>query len=576
LLRSRQTVAAAALGGLTILLLMAFRTLEQTGDSLTYATAIKTGDLLFHPHHLLFSPLARLVFLTLTGVGLPVDGILAGQIHNAAWAAVAVVGLFFLTRRWTGSSLLAGAAALALLSCQGFLLFASQVEVYIPTLGCAALLLLSLEWHGTRPRRLALIIALFSLLILYHQSNVLFCLPLAAFFLLQEKQRGLRTAAGVIGAAGALVLAIYIGAYLVQGSNPSPSGFVQFCLRYALLEQWAAPGNLSSPGVLSAMTAQVEALALIPGAARQGAGYLMGILVLGVVAWNLAMPARQPASRPRRALLAIWLLAYHAFFIWWQPGQDEFFIITLLPLILLMVLMVNDLARLSARSWVRPALAGALLLAAGALTFRHVEGTLLPRHKSRGPAYLEAARLHAMAPPGCIMVTQRQVVYSLRYDFDVRPEQSHNLLRAQRIFLYERQMDAPVLPSRACVVLPVAGLAPGRLAYEKPAQWLDFLRWILRVTPDPEGAGLTAAATELAEDSAGALYVLQPGSREPVANLHALCRRLDALYSQGPRPAFSGFTTWLEATTSRLRRAGVPLPQLRPEAGAAQSSSPPT
>ncbi|MCZ6833605.1 MAG: hypothetical protein O7F11_07655, partial [Acidobacteria bacterium] len=294
MLKSRQTLLAAGLGALTIFLLMAFRTLEQTGDSLTYATAIKTGERLFHPHHLLFSPLARLVFLALQGLGLPVDGILAGQIHNASWAAVAVVVLFYLTRRWTGSMLLATAASLVLLSCQGFLLFASQVEVYVPTLGCAALLLLILDSGGDAPptpARLAMSIAILSLLIFYHQSNVLFCLPLATFFIWREKKRGLRTSALVIGLAGFLVLTVYIGAYFVQVPDPSPSGFGRYCLRYALMEQWGAPDNVSSQGVLSAMAAQAEAVALIPRGTRQGAAFLVGILVFAMAAWNITLAA---------------------------------------------------------------------------------------------------------------------------------------------------------------------------------------------------------------------------------------------------------------------------------------------
>ena len=561
MLKSRQTLLAAGLGALTIFLLMAFRTLEQTGDSLTYATAIKTGERLFHPHHLLFSPLARLVFLALRGWGLPVDGILAGQIHNASWAAVAVVALFYLTRRWTGSTLLATAAALLLLSCQGFLLFASQVEVYVPTLGCAALLLLILESGRETPPGLAwfaMSVATLSLLIFYHQSNVLFCLPLAVYLLWQEKKRGLRTAALVVGLAGFFVLAVYIGVYMVQVPDPSPWGFGQFCLRYALVEQWATPDNVSSQGVISAMAAQAEAITLVASGARQGAAYLVGILVLAVAAWNITMATRHRSTGAGRALLVIWLAIYYPFFIWWQPGQDEFFIITLLPLILLLVLMVNDLAHRSGSSWMRPALAGVLLLASGFLTPRHVRGTLLPLHDGPGSAYAEAARLKSAAPPGCIMVAQRQVIHSLRYYFDVSPEQSHNLLRAQRIFLWERQMDPPILPDQACVILPMAGLAPGGLAYEKPEQWFDFLKWILRLEQDGPATGLTAPAMRLVQDSAGATYVLQPGTREPVADLAALCRRLDLLFSAGGQKPFSRFQDWLKSVGPRLRPEGIP------------------
>jgi hypothetical protein len=316
-------------------------------------------------------------------------------------------------------------------------------------------------------------------------------------------------------------------------------------------------------------------MALIPRGVRQGAAFLVGILVLAVAAWNITMATRHPPTGAMRLLLVTWLATYYPFFIWWQPGQNEFFIITLLPLLLLLVLMLNDLARLSGRPWMRPALAGVLLLAAGILTPRHVRGTLLPLHDGPGRAYAEAARLKAAAPPGCIMVTQRQIVHSLRYYFDVSPQQSHNLLRVQRIFLWERQMDAPILPARACVILPMAGLAPGGLAYERPERWLKFLSWVLRLEQNKEATGLTAPTMRLVQATAGTTYVLQPGTREPVADLSALCRRLDSLFKRGGR-RYSGFQDWLRAVETRLRQAGVDLHDFSPPDATPQSSSPPT
>lgn len=78
------------MGALTFLLLLIFRTQMQTEDSLEYALHVRSGERLFHPHHLLFSPLVRLIYLGLSTLYPTMDAILAAQVHNAFWAVVGV------------------------------------------------------------------------------------------------------------------------------------------------------------------------------------------------------------------------------------------------------------------------------------------------------------------------------------------------------------------------------------------------------------------------------------------------------------------------------------------------------
>ncbi|MFQ5719858.1 MAG: hypothetical protein ACE5IK_09955, partial [Acidobacteriota bacterium] len=86
--RTRAAIGAV-LALLVVGVLVGFRALSQTGDSLAYAGAIRSGARLWHPHHLLFSPIVRVLYLALRSIGLGVDAIVAAQIHNAVWAAVA-------------------------------------------------------------------------------------------------------------------------------------------------------------------------------------------------------------------------------------------------------------------------------------------------------------------------------------------------------------------------------------------------------------------------------------------------------------------------------------------------------
>ena len=245
----------------------------------------------------------------------------------------------------------------------------------------------------------ALAIAALALMIFYHQTNVLFCLPLMAFLLLRHRAQGWRRAATIIGPAGLLVLGTYILVYTIQDSNPSLSGFIQFNLRYALADQWAASGNLSHQGLTSALGAQLQALARIPPSWATTTGRLAGGTLLLLLAWNALAVARRISHAPFRLLLLTWLVTYAAFFLWWQPGQDEFFVITLLPLILLAMLMLNDLGQRFHRWPLRPVLGGTL---AAAILFLllpwHISAGMMPAHQGPGSEYEEARQVMAITP----------------------------------------------------------------------------------------------------------------------------------------------------------------------------------
>lgn len=174
---------------LLVAVLAAFPALHQTFDSLGYAQAARDATQLFHPHHLLYTAAVRLTWVMLGAFGATADAIAAGQIHNGIWAAVLVGATFALVRRITGSTALAGGAACLLLATRGLLVFSSQVEVYVPATACAAVLILYLtpfDAPWTKARTAGAILFL-SLLILYHQPNVLVCLALPAGFALSRE-----------------------------------------------------------------------------------------------------------------------------------------------------------------------------------------------------------------------------------------------------------------------------------------------------------------------------------------------------------------------------------------------------
>lgn len=139
----KQQRAAIAVGValFAAVFLVFFRAVELSGNSLTYAFDAQTGTLedLFYPAHLGFSSVVR-VFGFVVGQGTDCSIVCAGQVHAILWAITGVVCMYLLVERLTDSSGPSLTAAASLLVASGFWVFATQLEVYVPTVGALLLL----------------------------------------------------------------------------------------------------------------------------------------------------------------------------------------------------------------------------------------------------------------------------------------------------------------------------------------------------------------------------------------------------------------------------------------------------
>lgn len=220
-----------ALGALTALALFLLRSVELSADSLNEVRAIAADRWTFHPHHLLFAPIVGALHRTVAAVLPACDPILVAQAHGALWAGVSVAGATWILERELGSQRAAALWALALAASPAMLLYATEVEAYVPSAGCLVLLGALLLRARLRAATTLAAIALFALAVLYHQTAVLFAAPLLV--LVRRQAAGSRrwptSAAAVLGGAGALVLAVYAAA---SGAR-SPRGVVDFALTYS-------------------------------------------------------------------------------------------------------------------------------------------------------------------------------------------------------------------------------------------------------------------------------------------------------------------------------------------------------
>lgn len=616
----RPCPGAAALAAGAAALLLALRAAEQSPDALDYAYAARAGHDLFHPHHLLFAPLVRLVLAALAPFGRGGDAILAGQVHNVAWAVAALLAARALVRRAGGSPALASGAALFLLATRGFWVYATQVEVYVPALACLAVTALLASGpptgaagtagdmagaRGAPPlgaRRAAAAALALALAVLYHQTCALFAAPLAALCVARRGRAGWREAAAIAGGAGALALLAYAAAHAATGGPRTAADFARWTLSYgfAPVPAWGSADHIGPAGVAALLRSQAANFAGVPERWAPAVVPPFGVALLALAAWNAAALARrvgaarasggsaggsaggsvggsagsstggsasssagagQPADAaagrraeaaaagPLRWCALVWLGVHFAFFLWWLPTDTDFFVVSLLPLVLLGALAAGDFARRGRRA---ARAAGALgALAVAVLAVGNLAATVLPLRASRGADFAAAARLHALAPPGCAVGTRFGVRENLRYHFG-RAAVDLDLprLAAQA----GREPGAANQEAAAdCLLVPVSLLRPerpagGRDGHDDPAAWLAWLSWVLDARRDASGAPVSCREiVSTGGDTAGEPCALIGPERTAVAGLDGLAALLDArLGAPGDAP----WSRWL-----RLARA---------------------
>jgi hypothetical protein len=244
-------------------------------------------------------------------------------------------------------------AALLLGACYAYWYYAVEIEVYTVAalflLLCLCLLVELIE--RPTPRGMLLLGIAQGGAVLFHQTNVLFCIPVLVALLAANSDRLMtngRPPGGVRqGRSGirrftdyALTLALTVGLpYLFVGVVVS--GFRSWGEFAAWLTEYARTGWWGGP--ITARKWTDLGLGLADTLAQPG-GVLLWLLLAGLLVLHLRR--LRSGARPLVAGLAAWLLVYGAFFLWWEPDNIEFWIASLPP-----ALLVLALALRGARRW---------------------------------------------------------------------------------------------------------------------------------------------------------------------------------------------------------------------------------
>jgi len=560
-----QTAIVLFLAIFTFFLLFTLRVFEQTGDSLWYAGTVKTGLGMFHANHLLYAPIVHLFYLVFSSISKSFDAIFAAQIHNIIWATVTIVAFYLIARRLLGSTIGGLLAATCLLITQGFWIYSTIMEPYLPATGCLTLIIAVLVFRSESKLGTAWLFAISLLLamsVLYAQLSVLFCIPLSLYLILSRGRQGWKAAATVLLVSGAIVLSAYILVYVFSTSgNRSPLEFLRFCLGYGINKNlgWGTFEHFSVDGVYSLLLAQGMNIVTSPIDWRISA-VISAVAGTILVVFNAMQIVKRAAHYEIRSLMLTWIITYFIYNLWWLPGERDFFVTTLIPIMLLVFITLKDwsakLIHTASERTVSVALQSIVLIVIVAVGNGQ---PFLSLHSSRGWAYDWAYDVAESTPQECLACLAWYESQNLQYYFDRRWYPIHAMVLES--YREERQWELPQWQNEECMVVPWTYITPWPSplwtcqdcnGYDHPREWLTFIEWLFNFKYDSQHRviGCNEFKVFLGERTK-AIFVEISSTQMEVEGLDQLFSMLDQKISEVSRTQTNTLQSWLSTAYPR-------------------------
>lgn len=538
--------------------LFLFRAQTQSGDSLFYATAAQSGQGLFHPHHLIFNIMIRLFHQAGKALGLTWDTVLAGQIHNILWAIVAALAIYFLVKNLLRSRVWGLLAVSALVLSRGFWEFATQNEVYIPAMACSALVLL-IGLHKpavpASPKRMLGMVLFFSLAVFYHQSIVLFLLPLAVFIITSDKRNHRLDFLKFAVLSGVIIIGGYIFGCLASGGQGGLKGLIDYCLDYIHNPNptWSSWSNVSLKSVGLIFLGQMREIVNIPFRFFIPAGIIMAGIMASLFIWHVRWIVRRENNAPLRLLCLIWWTVNFVFLLWWDPRARELLVIPLFPFWLLVFLLIRDMLiekgnEVHPGIWTGgPAVAFGLIVALIGVT-NYIQ-VITPLRASRGFYHEEAGQVDSCSPPDTmILASTWETEQNLRYYFG-RKQTDEIDLRMLTIYRHLSRKPDFALDPRKSVVAALVHLNPAvnffsYSGYSHPREWIDVLSWLFDLEFDSQNKPIGGRHFRIFPCRAD--YLLLSPERTALDGWGDLFGRLDTEIARAGGDSSQPYSRWFE------------------------------
>ncbi len=471
----------------------------------------------YHPHHLIYVPLNRQLHHWAKAIFGIEDVVLVAQMHNTFFGALGVALLYLLARNLQAPKWMAALGAACLLFSSGWWSFSTQIEVYVPATTCLLLLIADVQLRPARAfgwTRGILQALLLALAVLFHQTSVLFCLPLALWFWQSAGRKGIVHAVFVIGLAGLLSAGAYAWAIVQMGNPLTPDGISYFVFQYAAMDQpgWGDWHHFGPVGLFELLRSQVSMLFRQWYASRAFWVILFLLILVGIIGGNLRAQFKSrgqtPAQDPQRALrglLLTWVGVSFLFFWWWLPQEVEFFIGTNTPLFLLA--LMGSLRFMQARptqAWRKWAMPGLTALVIGTNV-----GNVWTAHFEPNDMALDAAALDAAAPDDCAILTDSGTEQYIQYSYR---REAYNAMFVLMHYYDGRPIVAHEDPQKVeCYAIDAAFLLPsfkaenGKTGYDQPREWRQYIAELFKMETDTLKDGLrfhAFSATKMGEKKA--------------------------------------------------------------------------
>lgn len=334
--------------------------LNYTYDGMVFASRIERDTTplwdIFHPHHLIYAFLGRLVYLWGKAHGATWDGLVALQFFDLVTGSLGVLIAYHLLFRETKDRLVSGVSALGMAFTFSYWYFSTSPGVRI-----FATVTPLFAWYvftylkKSRPLFGLWLGLAHALAVLGHQTNILL-LPafLGGIWLLGEKSLWdkLKTSFYYLVALAAGVLGVYgfVGRFVCYRLNYS--SWIWWIFSYFHVQQWG--GNSRSTGLSEGSYAMVKAFlhetpphqAMVDSFTFMGAQVLF-VYTLWVLLAVLVLRSRHLWKQQKQTLWIgfMWLLAFVPFFLWWEPWNIEFWVSSTAPCWILMGIVVSDLSQ---------------------------------------------------------------------------------------------------------------------------------------------------------------------------------------------------------------------------------------
>jgi hypothetical protein len=401
-----------------------------TSDGLTEAIRIQSGDPegLYRAVKLLYQPMGFVLYRATQHVGLSISPIRLLQIMNALVGSSVVAGFFLLLRFLTGNRLASvlGAAVLAFSHSFWFYLN-GEVHVFsVASLLAAAWVLLGRDLR--RVGTWLLVGILHGLAILFHLDNVGFGVAVLALVLSPVMAR-CRVRA-VVAYSGTMLTIIAVPYFLAgRALNPEVSPWLHWydvLLREVVGDhQFTQATSVFSSAYSLVQLAKGQATALTIGGdvvadlARNSAEYaydahLVALLALTAVIAVVSLVVFARAWRHRKnswcsfrtltVFLLSWLMGLEVIRFFWTPSTDEYYVTTLLPLIV--VLLLGLLSQDQHGRWYMTGSSNILVGALAVLVFTtDLVGAVLPWKQFGENVLLTARRVQEISQEDALFIT---------------------------------------------------------------------------------------------------------------------------------------------------------------------------